>query len=130
MSATVYMNTRWDIIVRYLPSWFPGVQFHGFAKKVREDAREARHIPFEHVANTLKVGGSASRGNGSDLLTNPRRKSGGNIDTSMASAFLENFEDLSERGVDKEVVSTVAAMVYLGEHSRNHHVFGPCPTLP
>lgn len=43
-------------VVKYLPSWFPGAQFHKFAKKVREDAHDARYLPLEHVADTLKVG--------------------------------------------------------------------------
>lgn len=54
--AATNMYTRWGITVRYLPSWFPGVQFHRFAKKVEEDSHDARHLPLEHVADILKVG--------------------------------------------------------------------------
>ena len=49
-------GARWDVVVRYLPSWFPGVQFHRFAKKVKEDSHNARYRPLEHVADALKVG--------------------------------------------------------------------------
>lgn len=49
-------NPRSDAVVRYLPAWFPGVQFHRFARKVREDAHDAMYLPFEHVMDALRVG--------------------------------------------------------------------------
>ena len=45
-------------------------------------------------------------------------KSGRNIEASMASTCLENFEDLRKRGIDKEVISVVAGMVYFGKYFR------------
>ena len=51
-------------------------------------------------------------------MANFGTQSGGDIDASIASAYLENFEDLNKRGIDREVISTVAGMVYFGEYSR------------
>lgn len=56
-------------------------------------------------------------------------KSGGNIDASIASTYLENFEDLSTKGIDKEIASTVAGMVYFGERSRSSRELGPYLTM-
>ena len=49
-------------------------------------------------------------------MTNFGTQSGGNINASIASTYLENFEDLNKRGIDREVISTVAGMVYFGEY--------------
>ena len=56
ITAIIYMNPRLDTIVKYLPQWFPGAQFHTFAQKVNEDSHDARYISLDHVADTLKVG--------------------------------------------------------------------------
>jgi hypothetical protein len=105
-----------DIIVKYLPTWFPGVQFHRFAKKVRDNAHDARHLPLEYVADTLKVG---RLDNVIYFLADLCAKSGGDIDVSIASTYLENIEDMSKRGIDKEIASTVAGTVYFGGYSRS-----------
>src|SRR5258708_40078041 len=105
-------HPRCDTIVRYLPSWFPGVQFHRFAKKVREDAYNAMHLPFEHVVDALKVGVFAIAV--IDSGANLGAQLGGIIEPSIVSTYLENFEGLSKNCIDKEVTSTVAGMVYIG----------------
>ena len=106
-------HLQYDTVVRHLPSWFPGVQFHRFAEKVREDAYNAVHLPFDHVADAIEVGVFVmiviDRVNLGPQL-------GGNIEPSIVSTHLGDFENLSDGGVDKEVISTTAGMVYLGEH--------------
>ena len=55
MYPAIDNGARRNIVVRYLPSWFPGVQFHRFAKKVKEDSHNARYRSLEYVAEALKV---------------------------------------------------------------------------
>ncbi|KAF9783497.1 cytochrome P450 [Thelephora terrestris] len=80
--------------LRHLPSWFPGVQFHAFANKVKTDLHIAITRPVEHVAEKLK--------------------SGVDIDPSMASTCLENLDDLGQKGIDIEVIRNTLGIVYAG----------------
>lgn len=105
-------HPRCDTVVRYLPSWFPGVQFHRFAKKVKEDAHNAMHLPFESVVDVLKVGAVAIMA--IDSSANFGSQSGGNTYPSIVSTCLEDSEDPSKGEIDKEVIVTIAGMVYIG----------------
>lgn len=102
--------------VRYLPSWFPGAQFHRFAKKVREDAYNAIHLPFEHVADAFKVVVFAVTV--IDSAANFGAQLGGIIESSIVSTYLEDFERINKGDIDKEVISTIAGMVYIGMYPK------------
>ena len=97
--------------MKHLPSWLPGVRFHAYAKKVKQDLHRAKTRPVQHVMEELKVGIFRI------LLRaqiNLCFQSGGDIDTSMTSVCLENLEALSERGVDMEVIYNTVGIVYAG----------------
>ena len=115
-------HSRCDATVRYLPSWFPGVQFHRFAEKIRENVHNAMYLPFEHVVDALEVRVVAIIV--IDSSANFGAQLGGKIEPSIVSTCLENFEELSKSGANKEVISTTAGMVYIGKYPNR------CPPEP
>jgi len=42
--------------LKHFPSWFPGVRFHAYAEKVKQDLHAAKTRPVEYVVEQLKVG--------------------------------------------------------------------------
>jgi hypothetical protein len=114
--------------VRYLPSWFPGVRFHAFGRKIKEDLHNAMTRPVEHVAERLKV--EKPRHGCPSAPTDRCAQSGAKIDTSVVSTCLEDPEDMNKKGVNREVICNTAGVVYIGRWRPSTVRFLPsdCPS--
>ena len=68
---------------------------------------------MEHAAGRLQVERFPQSGPSREK-TDLHPQSGGDIDASMASACLENLENLNKKGVDMEVICNTISAVYSG----------------
>ena len=100
--------------VKYVPEWFPGASFKRFARIAKEKFDDSVNLPFQHVKESFEVSESpflpliqVSYWNKlqAETLTAP----------SIVATCLEELPELSERGVDEEVIRGMSGTIYLGE---------------
>lgn len=107
--------------VKYVPGWFPGAGFKQFAKIGQVLFDIAVDGPFDYVKETLKVGLSALRTDGSTPGLNDVKAGGGN--DSVAASCFDRVAELADQGFDEGDIRAMTATMYMGEMNCRSYVW-------
>jgi hypothetical protein len=101
--------------VKRVPEWFPGAGFKRFARVAKKKLDDSVITPFQHVKESFEV-----REPPLPLLIRVsywNELQAGTLTTpSVVATCLEELSELSQQGVDEDVIRGVNGTIYLGEH--------------